>query len=795
MKNLIIILLKKKTTERIIQKSKVSNKNSFIFLGNLYTIFIQDDNKKKKSALTQLIHIYSKYLNKIKKNYFLKYHFKASKISSYLSKCKCTCIFPIKHNEYNSIPIYRDAFQKTVNYNCSEKNINFPSNINNPNIDKERFLNNSENQNKSAYTNYINLNKSHYYFNGNEIGNFTSYKINNYNSSMIVNNNNTINSNDKKYIVKIKLSSNKRSKPNIFHNNNNSYNSIKNKNSFIKEYSNNIANNSKKIINDKNRLRQYSYKNLTIPSKLKYSQKEKEKSLNNYFSYRDIKNIKNEIITEKIFVRENKKIYNTNKDNYNENKYNMNNNKLIDQQILDYLNNHNNEKQNLINKMKNQNVVLNRYNAHYKDKIINLNNLNNYSYINNNYNYYCSNNNNKHNSTFYNSNNSNEFKNLNYSHSNKNINRTLNQDKYKVTKTIYSNYLKRKIKKFENKKYPVRVNFKNEIENLDKVNFYESEHLIYDDNSSNRSIKNKYPLNRTSKNVIEIDYFNSNYYYDNNNDYSSDRHKIPAPINKITLSKNNLYRKKIRNTAGNNNNNTRNINITNNNNNKIETYEHYDTDKNSSNNYTLNDCKSIKRRYKNKIYKNKITKITINKNNNNNNTNNNNKTNNTNNNKNTNKNIIQKSLNLFFSNENKNNKNKKNENIISSNNNFNIIDNNNNKGEKEKDKTIIIHRSPIQIKFKKNNSFNSKLNNNDKILKNLKKLKVSHNVINEQFNKEKKDKKEQNNSDKEIDSSRTSVQSLNDSKIMELANNYIIEEDLNRNEIKEILNSKKENNN
>ena len=77
-------------------------------------------------------------------------------------------------------------------------------------------------------------------------------------------------------------------------------------------------------------------------------------------------------------------------------------------------------------------------------------------------------------------------------------------------------------------------------------------------------------------------------------------------------------------------------------------------------------------------------------------------------------------------------------------------------------------------------------------MKNLKKLKVSHNVINEQFNKEKKDKKEQNNSDKEIDSSRTSVQSLNDSKIMELANNYIIEEDLNRNEIKEILNSKKE---
>ena len=68
---------------------------------------------------------------------------------------------------------------------------------------------------------------------------------------------------------------------------------------------------------------------------------------------------------------------------------------------------------------------------------------------------------------------------------------------------------------------------------------------------------------------------------------------------------------------------------------------------------------------------------------------------------------------------------------------------------------------------------------------------ISSNVVNEQIFK--------NYSDKEIISSDNedilsiSMQSLNDSKIMEIANRYITdEENLDKNEIMEILNSKKE---
>ena len=59
--------------------------------------------------------------------------------------------------------------------------------------------------------------------------------------------------------------------------------------------------------------------------------------------------------------------------------------------------------------------------------------------------------------------------------------------------------------------------------------------------------------------------------------------------------------------------------------------------------------------------------------------------------------------------------------------------------------------------------------------------------------KNEKDKNDEKNEKKESDSLRTSVQSMNDSKIMELANKVIgDEENLDRDEIKEILNSKKE---
>ena len=544
-----------------------------------------------------------------------------SKISSYISPSTPTHLNPKSHTQFTSIPLYNDHLQNNNNNTYFENNIIYDqessSNLNNSHLNRQCFPNNKENQNKGDYSNYANLNKSQYYFNGNEISNFTSYKINNYNSSIYINNNNnnnTLNSKDKKYIVQIRLSSNKRN--NIF-NYKNTFNTIKNNNSFVNRYSNNIENNTKSIFNDKNR--HYSYKNLTIPNKLEHHHKEPQNNYYSYKSYKDIKNIKNikkEIITEKIFVREKKNTYNIN------NKINNNNSKLIDKHILDYLSRNINEKEYLIKKMNNQNVVFRKVN---KDKVINLNNLNNYSYINNNYNYYC-NNNNDHTSTLYNPNNmhnmmNNEFKNINSCRSNKKININanngiLNQDRYTVTNTIYSNYLKKKIKNFEKKRYPVKIDYSNGNENMD--NFFDSGPII-EKNNENNNINSKInnPLNKGSKQLIKIDYYNSNYYYydnkdndiynEDNNEISPGTYKIPIP-NKISLSKNNnLYKKKVRNTAGN-------IKSSSNIKNK---FQFYDPDRTSSNNYTLNEYKSLKKiKYKKKIYKNKVDKSTMDNNNN-----------------------------------------------------------------------------------------------------------------------------------------------------------------------------------
>ena len=75
-------------------------------------------------------------------------------------------------------------------------------------------------------------------------------------------------------------------------------------------------------------------------------------------------------------------------------------------------------------------------------------------------------------------------------------------------------------------------------------------------------------------------------------------------------------------------------------------------------------------------------------------------------------------------------------------------------------------------------------------------LKIFYNVNTEQSIKSKDsdkcEKKELIRSDKGSESLRMSVQSINDSKIMEMADKYIVEEEnLDKNEIAEILNSKK----
>ena len=92
------------------------------------------------------------------------------------------------------------------------------------------------------------------------------------------------------------------------------------------------------------------------------------------------------------------------------------------------------------------------------------------------------------------------------------------------------------------------------------------------------------------------------------------------------------------------------------------------------------------------------------------------------------------------------------------------------------------------------NKINSMENNNITEKKNEKTYKISSLVVNEQFYKNNFLQKDINSSDDE-NILQISMQSLNDSKIMEIANRYITdEENLDKNEIIEILNSKKEKN-
>ena len=758
-------------------------------------MFVQNDNQKQISILHKLINIYSKYLLEKKRKYFFKFHLIASKKPPNLCICNYNYMHPTLKDEYDSISLNRGSFQRhKSNNNITENNINynkdkfiFSKHASCTNINKPRFSYNNKIPNKSVYSNYINLNKSQYYYNGNEIKNISHFKINNYNNSMFINNSSTDGLNDQNYVVKIKLSNNcsfpNLYKSKIFYNNlnNNSINGNSSNiyNNSITENTNNIfnntfnnINNNKKIIVGNDRYKHYSYKNTTIiPNRINST---KNLIRNSYYnSYKSYQNSNKEIIKRKIYDFNNTNILKKSKEN-NFNNFNNSNNKIVDQQIIDYLNRNNNEKRNLIQKMKSQKIIYHRINTNSNinndDKVIKFKNLNNYSYINNNFNYYCS----GQNSPLRNSNNK-KYKNINYTLNNNNkINikknnlynldnlnnyenyEILNYEKYPIQNTIYSNYLKKRVKKTDNIKYPVSINYTNE--NINTENILPTEPIIKNNNEKIKKIP--LHLNRKSKNKMKIDYFKPKF-NSKINEKSPERLKIPTPLTKIFPSKFNT--KIIRNTVDNikykKSNNNFNNNIS---------YEHFDTDRTlSSKNNSLYGCQSLKSINKKKLSKNKINKNIIYK-----------KINN---------NIIQKSLNLFFRNENKGENNEK---LFSSNEKIDIIENNKNNDIKEK--KIKISKIPNGINHKKNNSQNPN-NINKRKINNSKKLIVSHNVINEQFNKDKIDKKEPNINEKESDSLRYSVQSMNDSKIMEMAKNFIEDEELNRDEIKEILNCKKEN--
>ena len=159
-----------------------------------------ENNTKLISLLRSLLYIYSKFLNRKKKYYFSKYRSKVVKST----KLKiCTCQYTTYENDFEQ-PLYtihpNTNTNRNRNFSTSTEYIKLNNKISNVKI--QDFIINKENSN--IYSNFINLNKSEYFYNGNEIGSFSSYNINNQNPTKnIISVKNGIN--NKKYVVKIKL--------------------------------------------------------------------------------------------------------------------------------------------------------------------------------------------------------------------------------------------------------------------------------------------------------------------------------------------------------------------------------------------------------------------------------------------------------------------------------------------------------------------------------------------------------------------------------------------------------------
>ena len=753
-----------------------------------------DDNRRQKRILRNLLYIYSKYLNKKKLIYFQKYRsisknkaFNICNCTSFCT-CSCSCSSPNRIFDYDSIPSYKYLYpnnKKCENITNNNNNINnnnyckysaFVPKVCNSNGNNEYFWNSKENQNKSAFYNYINLNKSnHSTSNGNSIyNNFSSnqtYYTNN--TSHFCQNNSHNYIDEKSNFAEIKLSNNQGNVPD-FHKKTSTVND--NKKTNIIEFSNNVVVNSKNnYYEGKKNQSHNSSKNIALPLTFKVNHnlsyiKNNCSSLSTSNIFQTpYNNTQKKIITETTYKGINNYILSSNKENIP-----SANDKILDQQILEFLNNNNEEKENIIKKMKNQaisnrNTIDNKkglkiFNENNKNRIINLNNLNNFSYINNNYNYYWSNNKrsnfNKNNNFSINNLNNYNFKRTYYTRiSNKNSNIYDNQkifiDKYKNKNSIKNTCTNKRPKNLlitdffaKMKREPLNLNYNNykcNKENINTENIMESGYNLtsnVSNNMHNYDLYNGYDNyynNKTNQNIVTSGIYNI---------------PIPFPIKKKS-SFQSINDIKERNTTDCTNMR------------KNEIIEEYDSEKNHLTSSALNEVNSSAKIYKNLVFINRVSKSKINKEEN--------------------KNIIQKSLNLFFSNSSNNNSNKSSisekTTVLSTK--SNLKENKNIKKKKKAKK-----KENGKIPIGKNLSRHNSLNNITKKKKSLKKLKISKSVINVQFPKGRNEKKIK---EKEKESIRLSMQSMNDSKIMELANKVIEDEDnLNKNEIIEILNSKRE---
>ena len=598
----------------------------------------------------------------------------------------------------------------------------------------------------------------------------------------------------------------------------------------------NTDNKNAKIPTDKNYRNTVSNKNDNIQTRRKILN-------NNYFMNNNSinyinndqfslnKNRKNEMISERSHNKDYKyrKMINTNLGNNNTISLNdliINkkrgvkdvNNKSIDIQVYDFIKK-NDEKDNKIryqnsskmsiNKSMDSKRLLYKGNNHNGNiihvnnntKIINLSNLNNVSYATEKY--YCyyenkrvepdlnqnKNNNkgkpiitNKYNAKTNPNNNTTTKKN----NENKNVNKNQSNKKEVSMNQINPILFTKKYPKKESNKYPLRINYTNN--NLTKA--LESESLL-ENNTENKETEKEYSSRRDSKIITKINAYNSyvddnkkknkieynNNIDNNNNNNNNNNSNKNNNKNNIINNKNNIINNKNEksNNIGNNNKNEKNNNISNKISNKV-----------SNDNNTTSNKKIY---YTERISTNDVRNNSLNK---------------------SDKNTI----------DNIGNINKKKE--IDDTNRINIIFEGNKLDKREvkisnnvprKYNLTTIHDSLSFKPIKKDNNNNFIIKNNDRLMivnsGNHNKMnsmgekeileqnkdrtyKISSNVVNEQFYKD-------NYSEKEISSSsdddflRMSMQSLNDSKIMEIANRYITDdENLDKNEVIEILNSKKE---
>ena len=465
------------------------------------------------------------------------------------------------------------------------------------------------------------------------------------------------------------------------------------------------------------------------------------------------------------------------------NKQNNVNNKSIDLQIYDFIKKNKEEKDNLnkkekyqqlskmsINKSMDSKRVLNKNNninnniihMNNNGKIINLSNLNNFSYATDKYDCYYENkreipNLNLNNDKKKNSNKNKTIKNNinNNYYTNNNINNTTNKKTEKKEENLNKTKPKnlniniknnpilftKQYPKKENIKYPLRINYTSE--NLS--NALETESLLdyteekENDNKNNNNDKD-IPSKR-SKNISKNNIYNS---FHNDDNIKLKKKKI-YQIHKNNGKKEENIVEPIKNNPN-----------------------YYHTERISSNNTNIRN--------------NSLGKV--------------------------NKIVIQKNHNLFFNGEDKDIEK----------NSFKIDGNKNEAKIKNNIPKINFTTNHDSISFnsikKEKKNYNLKIKNNDRLMfinnqnnnkinteednsiinKKAKTYKISSHVVNEQFYRDNFSEKEINSSDDE-NILRMSMQSLNDSKIMEIANRYITdEENLDKNEIIEILNSKKDKN-